>query len=399
YLAYIREQFGRGLYDFTDGRQVALGKLKTHQEKPEQFRELQLLCYEVFDFVRLTYGDTLAAKTFEKAYEKITSVFRELEVFPHLIAFIPGQIVKRDHLGLFTQAQIEQVFLEKLAETESLNKALHEKIAELEVTKTRAEEAARTKSQFLSVMSHEIRTPLNAIIGFTDLLSQNAPREDQQQDLKMLRFSGENLLNIINDILDFSKLDSNKVQLSMQSFNLREMTQLLYQSFSYKAKEKNIIFDIEYDEKLPFIVMGDSLRLSQILNNLISNAIKFTATGSVKLTIALQEFVDGKYRTSFRVIDTGIGIPLNKQATIFEQFTQADSDTTRLFGGTGLGLSISKKLAQLMDSDIVLESVAGQGSVFSFVLDFEHSAEQTRIPAEQRKKNPESFSGKHILLA
>ncbi|MET0299416.1 MAG: ATP-binding protein, partial [Flavitalea sp.] len=400
FLHEIRDQFGRGMHEYTDQKEALLKELRQQPLTEELFRELQFLCYEVFGFVSLHYGEGLGAKLFEKSYEQIASIFKELEVFPHLIAFIPREIVSKEHLGLFTQSQIEKVFLEKLAETESLNNALHEKIAELEITREKAEEAARTKAQFLSVMSHEIRTPLNAIIGFTELLSQNNPRADQREDLKMLKFSGENLLNIINDILDFSKLDSNKVQLSIVSFNLREMMQLLYQSFSYKANEKNIIFDIEYDSRLPFTVKGDSLRLSQILNNLISNAVKFTTVGSVKLRIDLVEAVGETIRTHFSVTDTGIGIPEEKQSKIFEQFTQADSDTTRLYGGTGLGLSISKKLAELMGSDIVIKSIPGKGSEFSFIVDFERSEEQpVKKPIEERKKNPDSFKGKKILLA
>ncbi|WP_431214962.1 sensor histidine kinase [Puia sp. P3] len=230
--------------------------------------------------------------------------------------------------------------------------------------KEKAEQAAKAKSQFLSVMSHELRTPLNAVIGITHLLLQSDPREDQQEDLRTLQFSGESLLNIINDILDFTKLDSGKIELSAVDFNLRDLTQSLYQSFSFKAKEKNIVFDVEYDERMPFYVKGDSFRLSQVLNNLISNAIKFTQEGSVKLKVEMTESNESSFVTHFAVVDSGIGIAKDKQEKIFEQFTQADSDTTRLYGGTGLGLSISGRLVELMGGRLLVESIQGQGSTF-----------------------------------
>src|ERR1700744_798491 len=176
---------------------------------------------------------------------------------------------------------------------------------ELVQMKEKAEQAAKAKSQFLSVMSHELRTPLNAVIGITHLLLQSQPREDQQEDLRTLQFSGESLLHIINDILDFTKLDSGKIELSAIDFNLRELAQSLYQSFSFKAKEKNIVFDVEYDEQMPFYVKGDSFRLSQVLNNLISNAIKFTQKGWVKLPVEMTDDSASTFVTRFSVIDTG----------------------------------------------------------------------------------------------
>src|SRR5258708_1452568 len=267
--------------------------------------------------------------------------------------------------------------------------------------KEKAGQAAKAKSQFLSVMSHELRTPLNAVIGITHLLLQGNPREDQQEDLRTLQFSGESLLHIINDILDFTKLDSGKIELSAIDFNLRELVQSLYQSFSYKAREKNIVFDVEYDESMPFMVKGDSFRLSEVLNNLISNAIKFTREGSVKLKVEMVENRIHSFITKFYVIDTGIGIPIEKTDKIFEQFTQADSDTTRLYGGTGLGLSISAKLVELMDSSILINSVEGKGSDFNFsiVLQKADTIEVTTPLPKAIVKNNDAFRNKLILLA
>jgi CheY-like chemotaxis protein/nitrogen-specific signal transduction histidine kinase len=272
---------------------------------------------------------------------------------------------------------------------------------ELVQMKEKAEQAAKAKSQFLSVMSHELRTPLNAVIGITHLLLQDNPRDDQQEDLRTLQFSGESLLHIINEILDFSNLDSGKIELSAIDFNLRDLVQSLYQSFSYKAKEKNIVFDIEYDEKLPFMVKGDNFRLSQVLNNLISNAIKFTQEGSVKLKVEMTENMIHSFITRCSIIDTGIGIPEDKKDKIFEQFTQADSDTTRLYGGTGLGLSISARLVELMGSRILIDSTVGEGSDFHFSIllqkaDTTESAKPVQKPVV---KNNDAFRNKLILLA
>jgi PAS domain S-box-containing protein len=272
---------------------------------------------------------------------------------------------------------------------------------ELVRMKEKAEQAAKAKSQFLSIMSHELRTPLNAVIGITHLLLQNQPREDQQEDLRTLQFSGESLLQIINDILDFNKLDSGKIEISAIDFNLRELVQSLYQSFSYKAKEKNVVFDIEYDEQMPFMVKGDNFRLSQVLNNLISNAIKFTRQGRVTLKVQMEKNEDSSFITRFSVVDTGIGIAEDKKDKIFEQFTQASSDTTRLYGGTGLGLSISAKLVELMGSVIKVDSALGQGSSFYFSLVLHKTTKtETSTPAQKPFiRDPKSLKDKMILLA
>jgi len=272
---------------------------------------------------------------------------------------------------------------------------------ELLQMKGKAEQAVKAKSQFLSVMSHELRTPLNAVIGITHLLLQGQPREDQMQDLRTLQFSGESLLDIINDILDFTKLDSGKIELSAIDFNLRDLVQSLYQSFSYKAKEKNIVFDVEYDQGMPFLAKGDSFRISQVLNNLISNAIKFTHTGSVRLKVDRQEQQGSAFLTRFSVVDTGIGIQPDKQERIFEKFSQADSDTTRLYGGTGLGLSISSKLVELMGSELCVDSTPGKGSDFYFSILLQ-KGNMTEVSATSQKpsaRDNDAFLNKKILLA
>jgi PAS domain S-box-containing protein len=539
FLLALKDKFGRAGDGYFEKKIIELGGLETRKGDAEIFRNLQFLSFDVFHFIGNNYGETLAAKIFEKSYDTFSTKYKELEFFPYMVTLVPKEIVDREHLGIFTQAQIEQIFLEKLAESEQLNIALDQKIKEnertqkllrkneimlsgvissaldaivitgqfghiihwnqaaaeifgytekevkgrtlmetiiplsyeythwngfqgfqegangsilnrrLELTavrknkeefpieltvtaiedesesyysafirdissrrqreqelvqmKEKAEQAAKAKSQFLSVMSHELRTPLNAVIGITHLLMQSQPREDQQEDLRTLQFSGESLLHIINDILDFTKLDSGKIELSAIDFNLRDLAQSLYQSFSFKAKEKDIFFDVEYDEKMPFYVKGDNFRLSQVLNNLISNAIKFTQEGSVKLKIEMIENQGTSYVTQFSVIDSGIGIAEDKLEKIFEQFTQADSDTTRLYGGTGLGLSISARLVELMGSSIVVTSTPGKGSRFQFAMVLQEGVKtdpgSISTTTKVVSKSNEQFQNKVILLA
>jgi PAS domain S-box-containing protein len=240
--------------------------------------------------------------------------------------------------------------------------------ASLKVAKEKAEEATRAKSLFLSMMSHEIRTPMNAIVGLTNLLLQNDPREDQRERLNLLKFSGHNLLTIINDILDFSKIEAGKLVLESIDINLKKLLSDTRQMLEQRAQEKNISLYMKYDAKLPEFLKGDTVRISQIVTNLLSNAIKFTERGYVELSVKLLGEEKGKYKVQFAVKDTGIGIEADKLETIFEHFTQADNDITRRFGGTGLGLTITKGLLHLMGSKIDLESVPGYGSTFSFVL-------------------------------
>lgn len=220
------------------------------------------------------------------------------------------------------------------------NEALSFKNQELEVAKNLAEEAAKAKTQFLSVMSHEIRTPMNAVIGITHLLMRNNPRPEQLEDLKILKFSAENLLGLINDILDLNKIEAGKLELESIDFNLKNLVEGVVSSMQHKAHEKAILIDLTYDEELPLFFISDPLRISQILNNLVSNAIKFTETGSVDISISQKSRSGSHVQVEFSVADTGIGIPQEMQQHIFSEFTQASSETSRKYGGTGLGLSL-----------------------------------------------------------
>lgn len=268
------------------------------------------------------------------------------------------------------------------------------------IAKQKAEEAAVAKQQFLSTMSHEIRTPMNAVIGMTYLLLQEEPREDQLEYLNALKFSGENLLVLINDILDFSKIDSGKVFFEEISFSIKDLVYGIKQTLIYRAEEKGLKLMVMVDTNIPEFVLGDSARLNQVLTNLIGNAIKFTEKGSVKIEISLKKQTNRSIEIEFSVQDTGIGIPADKLDYIFERFTQASTDTTRIYGGTGLGLAISKKLLNLQNSEIQAESTPGKGSRFFFRLAFQKSDEKSpQVSAFEPEEKLELLKGKRVLVA
>lgn len=233
-----------------------------------------------------------------------------------------------------------------------------------------AEEGLMAKSDFLSNMSHEIRTPLNSVIGLSNILLEKNPREDQKEQLNVLLFSANNLLAIVNDILDYNKIEAGKINFEYIQMDLVQVAQDLLTSNMLNAREKGIDLVLEKDPSFNCKIIGDPTRLSQVIGNLLQNAIKFTRKGHVKLRIIEEKRSKQHITLTIKVEDTGIGIAPDKQKLIFERFTQADTSTSRSFGGTGLGLAICKRILELQGSQLRLESELGKGSVFYFTQTF-----------------------------
>ena len=264
--------------------------------------------------------------------------------------------------------------------------------------KEKAIKASLVKAQFLSSMSHEIRTPMNAVNGLIHLLLQENPREDQKQHLNTLLFSANNLLNLINDILDFSKIEAGKIEIKKAPFSFDEIINSIRHGFGSQAKEKGIELILKRDHRIPDRLVGDALRLSQVLGNLVNNAIKFTDQGSVTLYVVPKLIQDEMIRIYFAIKDTGIGIPPEKLHAIFDDFVQVNDKTLR--EGTGLGLSITKELLSLQGSNIKVDSTYGKGSTFYFTLDFQlETAENHPITATPEARDlSDSLSDMSILL-
>ncbi|WP_342645631.1 ATP-binding protein [Mucilaginibacter sp. CSA2-8R] len=266
---------------------------------------------------------------------------------------------------------------------------------------SQAAEGLKAKSEFLSTMSHEIRTPLNSVIGLSHLLLKNEPRHDQQEHLNAMIFSANNLLNIVNDILDYSKIEAGKIAFENIEMDIAGLAAAVVKSLQTAAQDKGLDLQLAVDADLKCTVFGDPTRASQVITNLVHNAIKFTLKGQVTLSITVQSQTEHEVSLRIEVKDTGIGISLKNQALIFERFTQADSSTSRGFGGTGLGLSICKRILELQHSSLQLTSKEGAGSNFFFIQSFEkaNSIVKPKVVEPKTTSDPKSLAGVQILLA
>src|SRR5215203_2956397 len=274
-------------------------------------------------------------------------------------------------------------------------------IAELNESERKIKEASSLKEQFLANMSHEIRTPMNAIIGFTNILKRTSLETDQRRYVQNIHSAGENLLALINDILDLSKIEAGMIQLEETNFSLRSLISSIVAMFDEKIKEKSLYLTTEIKEDVPDILTGDAVRLTQILVTLLSNAIKFTETGGVKVIADVLNIEKEKLRLKFSIIDTGIGIAKEKQDAIFERFQQAEAETTRRFGGTGLGLSIVKQLVELQGGMLTMQSEPGKGSEFIVIMEYKLPDEEKMLSEAlaAAEINTVSLSEVKVLIA
>ncbi len=324
------------------------------------------------------------------------------------VDFIPKPIVPvilRGKVRVFLDLYIHQTQLERLVrkrtrELKEINKQLESEIAQrkkayliAEEAKAKAMAADKHKSTFLANMSHEIRTPLNGILGMTDILSETNLTGKQQEYVDLISASGISLLGIINDILDFSKIESGQIELENISFNLKQKVAEIHKLMNLKAAEKKLklLFTIKPD--VPQYLVGDSLRLKQIILNLVNNAIKFTDKGTVSLEVSKMAADKNTAKLMFKIIDTGAGISQAALKKLFREFSQADASISRKHGGSGLGLSISKNLARMMGGDIGVVSEVGKGSTFWFTINLSIG----EAPAEDDKgSNKKNMSGEKL---
>lgn len=274
---------------------------------------------------------------------------------------------------------------------------LSRKERELQNSLIQLQKAQEYKDKFLATVAHEIRTPLNGVVGFIEQLADTDLNETQRHYLDVINHSSDSLMGIINDTLDFSKIDSGKLELDFHAMNLHEVLLPAIELFKCKASEKNILLATQIDAGLSQGVMSDSLRLKQVVSNLVSNAIKFTEHGRVDFTMALVEESQDALRVRFSVRDTGIGIDSTSLNGIFDPFLQAEKATARRFGGTGLGLAISYQLVKKLGGTLSVTSEPGQGSEFAFELTFEKS-EMPQAP-EETVVETDAFKGRKILVA
>lgn len=288
------------------------------------------------------------------------------------------KLAKRFHRGLIVGYRLRVVSREK------------------DVALAAAQESSRAKSEFMASMSHEIRTPMNGVIGMSNLLAQTPLSPVQERYTNALRASSEQLLGLLNDVLDFAKIEAGRMDLEASPYNPGEVARMSVDTFAAQAESKGIVLSIELETPVPTVI-GDATRVGQVLTNLVGNAVKFTSTGSVRLSVICR-IIDADHASlEFAVRDTGIGVPKEKHAAIFDAFSQADQSTTRRFGGTGLGLSICKHLVSLMHGSIALKSEPGLGSVFTVTLPVRYIPGEHVSPSSQLQARPR-LRGRVLLV-
>ena len=358
---------------------------KTEPPNNQQIMQMQVL-RNAYSKAAVSYRDA-AEKEFQETIRHAIDNSERAQVTGAIIGifmlFVVGILTMLVNRGI--------VLLEKAVEDRSkklmlVNEELEHEIQNLraaELAKNTAEEASHIKDQFLANMSHELRTPMNAVIGLSHLCLQTDLTEKQQDYVQKINSSAKSLLGILNDILDISKIEAGKMELDRIPFELNEEMENLTTIFGAKLQEKKIDFILQISPKVPTVMIGDPLRLGQVLINLVGNAVKFTSKGEVLVSAELVKEENEYIAMKFTVKDTGIGLSQFEIDKLFRPFTQADSSITRKFGGTGLGLTISKRLVELMGGDIRVDSVPGEGSKFIFTAIFSKATKESYIPQTQ----------------
>lgn len=295
-------------------------------------------------------------------------------------------------------ARLEKRVYRERAARETAERITEDRLRDAYLARREAEEAldaSRAKSEFLANMSHELRTPLNGVIGMSSLLADTGLDPEQRDYLATIRSSSETLLAVINDILDFSKIEAGKLEIEDYPFEIRSVIADAVEMTAVATNERGLELAYEVKDDVPTVLVGDVVRIRQILNNLLSNATKFTHEGEIEVTVTCDELVGGHYRIAIAVRDTGIGIKRDRLEALFESFSQADSSTTRRFGGTGLGLTISRQLTELMGGTIHVESEFGKGSTFTAVVRMRSSGDRSNLGLAAR---PETLRNRNVLI-
>lgn len=346
------------------------------------------------------YRITTSTGQIKWVMEKGTGVYDNDGSLSHIEGFVTDITKQKKLESKLSKAKIELEQAWSL--TEKVNRKLESSIHSATKLAQKANAANEAKSMFLANMSHEIRTPLNAIIGFSDLLEQETLSPEQHEYIKLIRLSGQNLLEIINDILDFSKIEAGKIQIENLCISPAKTIENIISLFAVNAQKKNIKLTYSVKNNVPKKILTDPTRLRQCLINLVSNAIKFTDKGGIKIRLSLDT---NSNQLVFDVIDTGIGITDKKQKDIFDAFCQAEATTTRQFGGSGLGLTITKNLAQLLGGSLNLRSRKGRGSTFTIRIPAltpdesdMNEAKEENSDSNQTSAPPNSFVG-NVLVA